>query len=171
MNCPSCGAPMRLEPDKECLTCEYCRNIDFPEKNDEGVRVLGVPAGESCPVCRVPLLHAVVARERIRYCARCRGMLVRMDAFVTLIEELRSERAGVVIPRPPDRRDLDRKIDCPECHRRMDTHLYCGPGNVIIDDCSYCSLNWLDHGELMRIAQAPDRSYGEESALADPPRF
>ena len=35
------------------------------------------------------------------------------------------------------------------------------PGNVIIDDCSRCELNWLDHGELMRIATAPDRAYDE----------
>jgi Zn-finger nucleic acid-binding protein len=44
----------------------------------------------------------------------------------------------------------------------MDTHYYGGPGNVVIDDCSRCFLNWLDHGELMRIVEAPDRTYGEE---------
>ena len=38
----------------------------------------------------------------------------------------------------------------------MDTHFYNGPGNVIIDDCDQCELNWLDHGELMRIVRAPD---------------
>jgi Zn-finger nucleic acid-binding protein len=36
----------------------------------------------------------------------------------------------------------------------MDTHFYGGPGNIIIDDCDRCSLNWLDAGELMRIALA-----------------
>jgi Zn-finger nucleic acid-binding protein len=38
----------------------------------------------------------------------------------------------------------------------MEAHSYAGPGNVVIDSCEPCSLNWLDHGELARIAQAPD---------------
>jgi Zn-finger nucleic acid-binding protein len=162
MNCPSCGAPLRLDSGTVSLSCDYCRSVYFPEKNAEGVRVLGEEAAESCPVCRIPLLHAVLARERIRYCTTCRGMLIRMGAFTVLIDELRSQRGGASVQPAPDRRDLDRKIDCPECHHRMDTHFYGGPGNVVIDDCSRCSLNWLDHDELMRIVAAPDRSYGEE---------
>jgi Zn-finger nucleic acid-binding protein len=38
----------------------------------------------------------------------------------------------------------------------MDTHYYGGSGNVIIDDCSRCELNWLDSGELTHIVRAPD---------------
>ncbi len=38
----------------------------------------------------------------------------------------------------------------------MDVHFYGGPGNVVIDSCEECSLIWLDRGELMRIAHAPD---------------
>jgi Zn-finger nucleic acid-binding protein len=41
----------------------------------------------------------------------------------------------------------------------METHPYGGGGNVIIEDCERCELNWLDHGELERIVQAPDREY------------
>jgi Zn-finger nucleic acid-binding protein len=37
----------------------------------------------------------------------------------------------------------------------MDTHYYAGPGNIVIDDCSFCHLNWLDYGELQRITRAP----------------
>jgi Zn-finger nucleic acid-binding protein len=37
----------------------------------------------------------------------------------------------------------------------MDTHYYAGPGNIVIDDCSGCRLNWLDYGELARIIHAP----------------
>ena len=46
----------------------------------------------------------------------------------------------------------------------MDTHFYAGGGNVVLDDCSRCELNWLDAGEFMSIARAPDRS-------PDPPRL
>jgi Zn-finger nucleic acid-binding protein len=41
----------------------------------------------------------------------------------------------------------------------MATHFYEDPGNIIIDDCSRCSLNWLDYGDLMRIIRAPDHTY------------
>jgi Zn-finger nucleic acid-binding protein len=36
----------------------------------------------------------------------------------------------------------------------METHFYGGGRNVVIDDCESCSLDWLDHGELRRIAAA-----------------
>jgi len=29
----------------------------------------------------------------------------------------------------------------------MDTHFYSGAGNVIIESCDACELNWLDHGK------------------------
>jgi len=41
---------MRLEEGKEYLVCDYCKNIYSPAPNDRGVRVLGEPAGLSCPV-------------------------------------------------------------------------------------------------------------------------
>ena len=44
----------------------------------------------------------------------------------------------------------------------MDAHYYAGPGNVIVDSCEDCCLIWLDRGELMRIAHAPD-----ETAVGD----
>jgi Zn-finger nucleic acid-binding protein len=41
----------------------------------------------------------------------------------------------------------------------MDTHLYAGPGNVVLDTCETCGVHWLDRGELRRIAMAPDHHY------------
>lgn len=162
MNCPSCGAPLRLEGDEAALSCDYCKNIYYPEKNEDEVRVLGEPAAQACPICAIPLMHATLAHERIRYCTRCRGMLIPMGVFLAVVEELKAAGLGHGVPRVPDPRELNRHIDCPQCRQRMDTHYYAGPGNIVIDDCSRCELNWLDHGELMRIAQAPDRSYSEE---------
>jgi len=171
MNCPSCGAPLRPKSDEVSLICDYCKTAYLPEKRDEGVRVLGEAAAESCPVCNIPLMHAAIANERIRYCTRCRGMLIPMETFTALIDELHRGHHGHPPPGPPDPRDLERGIDCPVCHHRMDTHVYGGPGNVVIDDCSRCFVNWLDHGELTRIVSAPDRQYEEEAetgAMDDP---
>ncbi|HEY1580056.1 MAG TPA: zf-TFIIB domain-containing protein [Terracidiphilus sp.] len=158
MNCPTCGAPMRLNSDADHLNCDYCKSIFFPAKDDEGVSVLAVSSGESCPVCAVPLMHAALAKIRMRYCTRCRGMLIPMGVFIALVEELRAGDQGTLIAHTPDPHDLQRGINCPHCHHHMDTHFYNGPGNVVIDDCDNCELNWLDHGELMRIVRAPDYS-------------
>ena len=157
MNCPNCGAPMRLESSSESLRCEYCGNIVFPEKNDDGVRVLGEPGEELCPTCGTGLADASFAGARLRYCTRCRGMLIAMEVFADLVQTLRADHnGGGVIPQPPDRSELERRLTCPHCRQAMETHFYAGPGNVILSDCERCSLDWVDRGKLMRIAQAPE---------------
>jgi hypothetical protein len=89
-----------------------------------------------------------------------------MDLFPELVDNLRAQQQ-VSIPvgavANPD--DLRRHISCPHCRRPMEPHFYAGPGNVVLDSCDYCNLNWLDHGELMRIARAPD--YFDQVARED----
>ena len=97
---------MRLEADKDCLQCDYCHNIFFPEKDDEGVSVFPEASDDTCPVCDVPLMHASLAKVRIEYCTHCRGMLIPMGVFVTLVEELRAGQPGTLIPPPPDPAEL-----------------------------------------------------------------
>ena len=160
MNCPSCGAPMRLEEDKDYLVCDYCGNVHVGEANDDGVRVLGEAAEEHCPTCAVPLLHAAIVGQRILYCQRCRGMLISMDIFADLVADLKSRRETTAqIVHPFDQKELDQIIRCPKCGQDMDTHVYAAGGNVVMNDCERCELNWLDHGELERIVRAPDRQY------------
>jgi Zn-finger nucleic acid-binding protein len=164
MICPGCGAPMRL--DSDTFRCEYCRSTYRPEKNEEGIRELGEKSPLSCPVCALPLEEATLADRRVLYCEQCRGTLIAMKEFVILVEELRGRRdGGGSIQSPPDRSGLERRLACPKCRRPMDTHFYEGPGNIIIDDCSHCFLNWLDQGELMRIVRAPERSYGDSYGI------
>ena len=159
MNCPSCGAPLRLRDGRESATCDYCNAVYLPEKNDDGVRVFDQASELNCPICSLPLYHSTLVRQRFLYCTHCRGALIPMAVFVVLVEALRSRRGGAVEIAPvPEGHELARRVDCPQCHRRMDTHFYAGGGNVVLDDCSRCELNWLDAGELMTIARAPDRS-------------
>ena len=167
MNCPSCGAPLHLDPEQDYCQCDYCKGYYFPDQNEEGVRVFGEPASMDCPLCAVPLFHATMGGLRFLYCSQCRGMLISMEIFAGLTEELRAQAgARPMILRPPDQRELDRHISCPQCREAMDTHRYGGPGNVIIDSCSRCYLNWLDHGELMRVVRAPDHSLRVEGEQA-----
>jgi hypothetical protein len=83
-------------------------------------------------------------------------MLIGMEVFAALVQTLRNGQEGGIAPKAPDRSELDRRLNCPHCHQAMDTHFYAGPGNVILSDCERCSLDWLDHGKLLRIAHAPD---------------
>jgi len=149
---------MKLKADLQSFKCEYCQSICFPEKNDDGVRVLEEQSGQECPVCSVPLIHAYLGRSPVIYCTKCNGMLIAMGMLEGFIDRLRSEHGSVALPPAADKDDLRRKINCPQCHHPMDAHLYGGPGNVVIDSCEDCCLLWLDRGELMRIARAPDSS-------------
>ena len=153
---------MRLKPDVDSFVCDYCESVYIPEPNADGVRVLDESAFLACPVCRATLVHAAIGGRRILYCNACRGMLIGMDRFVGLVQDLRASRdtPAATLP-PPDPKDLLRRINCPQCGKVMDTHPYGGPGNVIIDDCERCEVNWLDYGELQRIVRAPEHHYGE----------
>jgi Zn-finger nucleic acid-binding protein len=94
------------------------------------------------------------------YCQGCQGTLIQMGDLVPLTDDLRASRgAPAYVGRPPDPRDLDRRISCPQCHQTMDNHLYGGPGNIVMDTCEHCEPHWLDRGELRRIALAPDHHY------------
>ena len=90
----------------------------FPDPNADGVRVLGVPASIFCPLCAISLTHASVARERIFYCERCRGMLIAMGLFIEIVDDLRSRREiSVQASHPADWRDLDRPDPLSEVQR------------------------------------------------------
>ena len=164
MNCPSCGAPMRIQSASGDFTCEYCKSIFIPPADDEGVAVLEETPDVQCPVCSLALWNATLQGVHMHSCKRCRGMLIPMDAFEALIEQLRALQTGSGDPpSATDPHDLERKINCPVCHRHMETHVYFGGGNVVIDDCESCSVNWLDHGELLRIVRAPQARMFDDS--------
>lgn len=171
-NCPACGAPLNPRPDTTGFECSYCHTVFYPGEEDEGVEVScavqdsnpdsGFPANLACPVCRVPLVTASIAKISVLYCTHCHGLLLPMGALESAIDELRAAATNPTVHAPADRGDLKRVLQCPRCNRRMDTHFYAGPGNVIVDTCDACNLIWLDRGELTRIAHAPDESDDSE---------
>ena len=171
MNCPSCGAPMHLKPDMESFRCDYCQSVYFPEKNEEGVRVLDEQSDQACPICNLPLVEAAMGKTRILYCAKCHGMLIAMLVLPSLIDELQADSGGRATAVQPasDIEDLRRKIDCPKCHHAMDAHFYAGPGGVIVDSCEECCLIWLDRGGLMRIVHASDGTIAYSDPLPGDP--
>lgn len=150
---------MRFNPDRGCFVCPYCQTEWVPAPNFEGVRVIE-PVDLKCPVCHTNLSQARLLAYGLLYCTACEGMVIKVDDLMALSEDLRASRdfpsyAG----RAPDPRDLDRQLDCPMCGLEMEAHHYGGPGNIDIDTCEPCQIHWLDHGELRKIAMAPDHHY------------
>jgi Zn-finger nucleic acid-binding protein len=164
VTCPKCGAPITLKPDTQGFNCDYCHAVFFPGEENDGVQVSGESADPSlaCPVCEEPLVKATIAKIPVLYCTQCHGLLMPMNVLPGLIDALRTGVDKPAVQTPPDAGELKRTLRCPKCHRRMDTHPYAGPGNVIIDSCGNCFLIWLDRGELMRIVHAPDEGDGSE---------
>jgi Zn-finger nucleic acid-binding protein len=166
-NCPACGAPLSLRPDTEGFECSYCHKTFFPDAEEDRVEVSGEPSDPSlnCPVCFLPLVKGSLAKSTVLCCVQCRGLLMATGLFSDVVDELHSTLDHAAVQTPADHDDLKRVIQCPQCNRRMDTHSYAGPGNVVVDTCDNCEFIWLDRGEITRIARAPDegdveRTYG-----------
>jgi Zn-finger nucleic acid-binding protein len=160
---------MRVKSDMVSFRCEYCLSVYIPEMSDDGVRELDEQADEQCPLCNLQLVQAVLAKTPILYCKKCGGMLVSMGALEDLIAELRESEGKPSGAKPSvyDPDELRRIIHCPHCHRRMEAHLYAGPGNVVIDSCEECAMIWLDRGEARRIASAADHRQPQEPSFSE----
>jgi hypothetical protein len=88
----------------------------------------------------------------------CGGLLIGMNVFTTIIDAVRAYDVGALRTTAPSRQKPgERTLNCPSCGQPFVSHHYGGPGNIVIDTCSRCLVNWLDQGELRRIALAPDR--------------
>ena len=158
MNCSNCGAPMKLVLDRQHFHCEYCTSLYFPKENEDGIRVLEHNSETNCPVCDIPMAYGFIDQTQTLYCLNCRGMLIDQEVFLMVIEYLRARSQQPPIPPPPvDLTELKRQINCTNCGRQMSTHLYGGPGNLVVDNCKHCALLWLDNNEFSRIIRAPGR--------------
>jgi hypothetical protein len=111
----------------------------------------------------VQLLHAALDGRRVFACTQCHGVLANMEVFVAAVDSLCGVFGHPSTPvARPQPKELRRRIQCPNCHARMDTHVYGGPGNIVIDSCSRCHLNWLDYGELRRVIRGADCSRNDQ---------
>jgi Zn-finger nucleic acid-binding protein len=144
---------LHARPGDASLVCPYCHSVHIPDADYEGIRILEEQSDLLCPVCQATLSHASLAGKAIEFCGKCRGMLFPLDHLQGMIESVSLDGA-ISEDFVPDRSELDRKLACPSCHRPMETHPYYGGGHIVIDDCENCSLIWLDHGELKRMALA-----------------
>ena len=152
MNCPGCGAAMALVGNRRYFHCDHCGQFQFPQETDAGISPLGEPAKCDCPVCETALQTALIDGESVSYCDHCRGFLAQLDVFGRIVGKRRAKH-GIheQVLEPFDPAELQRRVKCPCCQKRMDAHPYFGGGNAVVDTCDRCGLIWLDAGELAII--------------------
>src|SRR5439155_23365101 len=151
--------------------CPYCHAFEFPEPTGDGVAVVGGDTEYDCPVCGDRLTRAAVDGYDVSYCPACRGFLATNATFGILVRLERARHAEpdfVPVPFAPE--ELRRRVQCPRCHKPMDTHPYHAGGNAVIDTCERCHLVWLDAGELAEIGRYPFHggTPAERAGLTDP---
>ena len=147
---------MRVDSSRGLLVCGHCGTEQEPPRGVEYLELLS-ETSTMCPTCSTPLSNGLLEGHPLLCCAQCFGMLIDMSRFVAVIEAVRSSAARSSPSVPPRLQNpSDRLLDCPTCGQPMVGHLYGGPGNIVIDTCERCLVNWLDPGELRRIALAPD---------------
>lgn len=156
-DCRNCGAPMRIVREQGLLICDHCGSQQEAPAASEDIEVLG-ETSHMCPACSIPLRQSRMHGYQLLSCARCGGVLIDMNRFTEVIDAVRASNVGAFRTTMPRRQNPgERTLRCPSCGQPFISHHYAGPGNVVIDTCSRCLVNWLDQGELRRIAVAPDR--------------
>ncbi len=163
MNCSNCGAPLTPVPGRDYFQCKHCETVNFPEPladSADAVTPLSEPGEHDCPVCFEKLSLGSIAGYAISYCDQCRGVLTTNGDFPHIVRQRRAECPPAAEPAPLDPEELERRIDCPGCGQRMQTHPYHGGGNAVIDTCLDCCLIWFDAGELAAIVEVPQSRRG-----------
>jgi Zn-finger nucleic acid-binding protein len=156
-DCRNCGAPMRIVRDQGLLICDHCGSQQDAPAILEDLELLEETT-QMCPLCQVPLSRSRLHSHPLLCCVRCAGLLIDMNRFTEVIDAVRAHDVGTFRATLPRRQSPgERALSCPSCGQAFISHHYAGPGNVVIDTCSRCLVNWLDEGELRRIALAPDR--------------
>ena len=146
MHCSNCGAPLNYIEHMDYFHCEYCDSLSFPENDLNAVRITGQPTQFYCPICMIHLNEAPIVENDMLYCGKCRGILINVLSFMKVVKYLRDNTTKPPVDPPPmNPENLKRQIMCPQCNEKMDTHPYGGPGNIVIDNCPRCKVNWLDY--------------------------
>jgi Zn-finger nucleic acid-binding protein len=146
---------MRVEEGQTFFHCQYCGGYDFPEPNQDGVALLDEISSFMCPICKEPLVSAVIKDIYIFSCPQCRGNLIGQSKMLPVLRQAKPPDSISEDSRDiQDKTELTRTAACPSCHEIMAVYPYGGPGNIIIQGCGGCKLIWLDFGELSRVVRA-----------------
>jgi Zn-finger nucleic acid-binding protein len=147
-----------LDGLQNLMICDYCGSQNTPPVDEDGVQVTGETA-RPCAVCHTSLSTGRIEGREVLYCTACHGILVSMDDFGPLLEDLRKHHSrAAALPTPLAGTDSAQDLRCPLCTGAMDHHAHGGGdlGRVMIDSCEACCQVWLHRGALGKILAASD---------------
>ena len=145
---------MQIDRDRAVFICGHCGNQQQAAAAAAYLQLL-TETQWNCPICSVALSSATLEGCPLLCCSRCFGLLIERAWFTAVIDAARAHEPRASRPLPRQQHPAERSIACPLCGQAMHGHIYAGPGNVVIDSCERCQVNWLDGSELRRIAIAP----------------
>src|SRR5260370_24088942 len=90
MNCPGCGAAMEPAGNHNYSRCTHCGGFHFPKETGDGVAVFGEPVGATCPLCKLPLVSALIENETICYCDHCPRFFAETPNFGVIVGKPRA---------------------------------------------------------------------------------
>ena len=99
MFCSACGAAIDATDKHSPRRCAHC-GVPFAEEPDDGITVVGAHVELSCPLCRVPLVSAVIEEENVSYCGTCHGFLADTDTFSAIVAKRSNPPPKGVMPAP-----------------------------------------------------------------------
>ena len=150
--CRSCGAPREYDRGRLTFTCRHCGT---EEPVPVGLQAFDLfdASGWRCPSCQSRPVEGCRRRPPHPGVFRAvHGALIAMSSFIAVVAVVRFFEGQTPrrLASPRQQTPGDRQIECPGCGGPMTSHNYGGPGNIVMDTCERCELNWLDPGELRR---------------------
>ena len=153
MICHNCEVPLDWDGISPIVACEFCRAyrfVDVPDGSGEQILSLNQQGESCCPCCRRRLTLAAIDGLKVEHCAGCEGVLLDNNVFAMFVRNRRDEfrEAALQSALQVEERRLKR-VNCPECRKKMQAHPSYGPNLIVIDSCVECGLVWLDCHELL----------------------
>jgi Zn-finger nucleic acid-binding protein len=128
--------------------------------------------GLVCPRDGTALESAEHEGVTIDVCAKCKGLWLDQGELQTIEERkqadygselaLQSENEPASYEEHARRREQG-PIECPKCHKRMETREHGFASQVLIDACTEGCGIWLDEGELQELEKFFERNRGNET--------
>ena len=107
----------------------------------------------TCPICKKPLLTAILHNVEINYCPKCLGLWFEEEELRWAKDEKDRNLGWLDVDLWRDKKKL--KISygirlCPSCRVPL-YEVYYGDSKIIVDVCNLCHGVWLDRAEFKKI--------------------
>ena len=107
----------------------------------------------NCPVCDNPLVILELNNVEVDHCTYCHGLWLDGGELEILLENS-SHKNELLASFIVDNKNIEKKLKCPICRKKMEK-VICGKGkNIVIDKCRLQHGLWFDKGELEQLLES-----------------